>query len=302
MVRIVDKDTRIVDIDFGQVVPTISRLETEQYPNSVTFAENGAEEIIRSIGAGESAGGSFIQYQRVDLDFMVRNNEVMQPVDVSVQRTSAVPNGGSYNGNITDYIEEYIWVLTRPLNHEYIENATLPYNNVFNPLRTIGLDGASTLGAGVGALVGGLYGGWPDQSQTIYAEKRIYGIDTGRIASVNNGILIDKTILSPPEVQEYNTRSVQPMLVSQNTWGTMGAITGPNLHVYRMVLCFSQNFNFTAPNTFVNEQYAGITSYLYPPVNVSFLCKDPNYTEGEYLTRIANAMNSIPEGGETGFS
>lgn len=299
MVRIVDKDTRIVDIDFGQVVPTITRNPGEQYPAGVTFAENGAEEIIGSIGDGVSAGGSFIQYQRVDLDFMVRNNEVMQPVDVSVQRTSAVPTGGAYNSNITDYMEEYIWVLTRPLNHERISTGT--YNNTYNPLRQIGLDGASSL-AGVGSLLGGLYGGWPDQSQTIYAEKRIYGIDTGRIASVNNGVLVDKTQLTPPEAQEYNTRSVQPMLVSQNTWGTMGAITGPNLHVYRMVLTFTQNFDFTAPGTFVNESLQGISSYLFPPVNVSFLCKDPNYSEGEYLTRIANAMNSIPEGGETGFS
>ena len=295
MARIVDKDTRIIDIDFGMVVPTVSRAAGEDVPNGVTWAENGVEEIIGSLGVGESAAGSFIQYQRVDLNFMAENSEVMQPVDISVQRTSAVPNGGGYNSNITDYIEEYIWVLSRPLNHDAIANGD--YTNCYNILRTIGLDSASALG-GLGTDLGGLYAGWPDQAQTIYAEKRMYGIDVGRIGSLNNGLLVDRSSLDPPEDQEYNTRSVQPMLVSQNTWGTMGAITGPNLHVYRMVLMFSQNFDFTAPNTYVNAQYSGISSYLFPPVNVSFLCKDPNYTEGEYLTRVANAMNSIPEGGK----
>ena len=78
----------------------------------------------------------------------------------------------------------------------------------------------------------------------------------------------------------------------------MGAITGPNLHVYRMVIIPSQDFSLV-PLTWVNEGLIGITTWEFPATNVSFLCKDPKYTEGEYLTRLANAMNSIPEGGNT---
>ena len=50
---------------------------------------------------------------------------------------------------------------------------------------------------------------------------------------------------------------------------------------------------------FSNVALGGLTLLEYPPVNITFVCKDPNYTEGEYLTRLANAMNSIPEDGPT---
>ena len=75
----------------------------------------------------------------------------------------------------------------------------------------------------------------------------------------------------------------------------MSAITGPNLYCYRVV--YSRAQQLPAPNAFSVEQYGGFTTLQFPPVNITFLCKDPNYTEGEYLTRLANAMNSLPEDG-----
>ena len=48
-----------------------------------------------------------------------------------------------------------------------------------------------------------------------------------------------------------------------------------------------------------NVQYNGSTTYRWPAVNVTLLAKDASLSEGEYLTTVANAMNSIPEGGKT---
>ena len=87
-------------------------------------------------------------------------------------------------------------------------------------------------------------------------------------------------------------------LAEVNTWGTMSAITGPNLYCYRVLYSELQSFP-GGHLVFENVGLGGYTTLYFPPVNVTFLCKDPNYTEGEYLTRLANAMNSIPEGGAT---
>jgi hypothetical protein len=298
MARIIDKDTRIIDIDFGMVVPTLTRAVGDATAGTVTFTENGVDQMISSIPGGNLRVGSFIQYERVDLSFMTENNEVMQPVNVNVQRTSPVPLGGSNNGNNFDHIEEFIYVLTRPLNNENLFALGVPsYGTVYNPLRTLGLDSAAILAGGNPAL-GGLNSGWPNQAECIFAEKRMYSVNLSMAATVANGSLPNGPAEDPPAPLIYNTLTGTPSLDSVSTWGSMEAITGPNLHVYRVVIIPSQDFGFV-PNLTVNQTLGGIASYLFPPVNVSFLCKDPNYTEGEYLTRIANAMNSTPEGGPT---
>jgi hypothetical protein len=288
MARIVDKDTRIIDIDFGQISVNLIRNAGDSAPTSVTWLQNGSNQLINSLPAATSRGGSFIQYQRVDLSFMTKNNEVMQPVDVSVQRTSSVPFGGSNNGNNFDLIEEYVFVLTRPLNNTEISAATT-YNDLYRPLRNLGLDGCEAV-FGAGDL-GGDDAGWPDQAQMVYAEQRLYATDLGTISTKVNGAI-------DPLNPDYESIAGIPKLNSINTWGSMGAITGPNLHVYRMVIIPSQDFSLV-PLIFANEALIGTTTWEFPATNVSFLCKDPKYTEGEYLTRLANAMNSIPEGGNT---
>ena len=96
----------------------------------------------------------------------------------------------------------------------------------------------------------------------------------------------------------FNTLAGMPLLDSVTTWGTMSAITGPQLHCYRVVINRTQTFP-AGGGLFVNEPLDGSTSLNFPPVNITFLCKDPNYSEGEYLTRLANAMNNIPEDGFT---
>ena len=83
-----------------------------------------------------------------------------------------------------------------------------------------------------------------------------------------------------------------------NTWGSMSAITGPNLYAYRVFFVQLQGFD-AADDIFINAGFGGFTSLRIPPVNIAFLCKDPSYTEGEYLTRLANAMSALPEGGPT---
>lgn len=289
MARIIDKDTRIIDIDFGMISSNITRSLGSISPTAVTWTENGANQLINTLAAGTGRAGSFIQYQQVDLSFMTKNNEVMQPVDLSVQRTSSVPFGGSDNGNNYDLIEEYIFVLSRPLNNTAIKDATT-YNSLYRPLRNLGLDGTQKTTGGVFNLEGE-DAGWPDQAQTIYAEQRLYATDFGTTATQQNGGL-------DPANPDYNSVTGIPKLNSVNTWGSMGAITGPNLHVYRVVIIPCQDFSFL-PGAWFNETLAGGTVLSFPAVNISFLCKDPKYTEGEYLTRIANAMNSIPEGGDT---
>lgn len=302
MARIIDKDTRIIDIDFGTVVPTLTRAIGDVSAGLVAWTENGADQIISSIPGGNQRVGSFIQYQRVDLSFMTENNEVMQPVNVNVQRTTPVPLGGSNNGNNFDHIEEYIYVLSRPLNNTVLHALGVPtYNGQFNSLRNMGLDGAAKLG-GAAPDLEGANAGWPNQAECIFAEKRMYSIDLGNAATIANGGLPDPNaawVAPDPRLPiVWNTLTGMPNLDSVSTWGSMEAITGPNLHVYRVVIIPSQDFSFVNGIT-TNQQLGGITSYVFPPVNVSFLCKDPNYTEGEYLTRIANAMNSTPEGGPT---
>ena len=294
MARMLDKDTRLIDADFSKVTVGLTRQYTDPTP-TVNLTGNGVSQIISFIGSAEPRAGSFIQYSRVDLSFMLQNNEVMQPIDVSVQRTSPVPLGGSNNGNNFDPIEEYIYVMTRPLNNTELNAVPVTYNAVFDALRDVGLDGSQTT-AGANPALAGRSAGWPDKSQMIFAEKRMYSVNLNNAATVANGSL--PALLSPPDPAQFNTITGVPQLDSVTTWGCMDAITGPNLHVYRVVIVPSQDFSFV-PNLTVNQDYGGITSYTFPPVNVAFLCKDPKYSEGEYLTTIANQMSSLPIGGDT---
>ncbi len=295
MARIIDKDTRIIDVDFGPVSITTTRTDSEFDPATVTLGGlNGEEQIIDYIQALLPGGGSFIQYQNLDLSFMLKNNESMQPVDVSVQRTSPVPRGSCNDGNNADQIEEYIFIFSRPLNNQSIAGGAL--NDEYEQFRDMGLDRSQTLASPFvfPPNIAGTRAGWPNKEQTIYAEKRMYSNNMSNAATISNGELV----LSPPGTSAFNTLVAMPTLDSVTTWGSMGTITGPNLHCYRVIIDRSQTFP-AIPGTFENVGYAGSTQRTWPPVNVSFLCKDPNFTEGEYLTRLANAMNQNPEGGPT---
>ena len=289
MARIVDKDTRLIDVDFGPLTVNVTRALGDTDPNSITASLNGEKQLIRLDGQFPSGAigllraGSYIQYDRVDLSMMTMNNEVMQPVEVSIQRTSPVPLGIHENGNNFTPIEEFIFVLSRPLNNEEVATGlTAIYDN----LRLMGLDRSQVLG---NATMGGVDAGIPTHEQVIYAEKRTYAWNNTFAATKTNGEL---TAAAPTE-----TYFTQPSVQSVDTWGTMSAITGPNLHCYRIV--YSREQTLPAPGAFAVENYGGFTTLQWPPVNITFLCRDPKYSEGEYLTRLANAMNSIPEDGPT---
>ncbi len=284
MARIIDKDTRLIDVDFGQITVAAGRNGGDNFPDTVTSGGPGVGQLLNLIPANAFNGGSFIQYVRLDLDYMARNNEVMMPVEVSSQRTSPVPLGYNNNGNNFDQIEEFIYIFSRPLNNTNI--AALTDTAKYEFLRACGLDGTT----GSTALSGNA--GWPNQEQTIYAEKRMYSYSTNLGATKNNGEL---ELLNP----DYNSLMGMPVLDTVTTWGSMGAIVGPNLHCYRVVINRNQSFPGLGLPIFVNQILNGSTSCNWPAVSVRFLCKDPNFSEGEYLTRIANSMNSIAEGGPT---
>lgn len=281
MARIMDKDTRLIDIDFGPISVASSRPPGAPAPTAYTTGYNGVQQLLVD-PTNSSAPGSFVQYQRLDLEFMTMNNEVMQPTEVSVQRTSPVPLGFSINGNNFDRIEEYIYVFTRPLNNQQLRTGltTIP------DMRALGLDRSFTFSSNIGGQDTGI----PTHEQTVYAEKRIYAYNESIMATVTNG-----------EMQanpDYNSLAGMPSLESVTTWGTMSAITGPSLYAYRVVYNLTQSFPGVI-TALTNLGLAGDTSLTFPATNITFLCKDPKYSEGEYLTRLANAMNNLPEGGES---
>lgn len=284
MARIVDKDTRLIDVDFGPVSIFGARLPGEQFPdgnpgNIFNFSGPGMDQVIRQDADGIEAG-SFIQYQRVDLSYMAENGEIMQPVEASVQRTGPVPFGSHENGNNHDAIMEYIFILSRPLNNNELAIALAPWSD----LSQLGLDYGTS-------QFGGASGGGVTQEQNIYSEKRTYVFNSNQGATQSNLDLV-------PGNTDLNSQFGEPTLIDVTTWGSMSAITGPNLHCYRVV--YSRLQGFIAPGTlYTNVNFGGLTTLAYPPVNVTFLCKDPSYTEGEYITRLANAMNSLQQGDAT---
>lgn len=286
MARIIDKDTRLIDVDFGPLSVNIGRTAETPFPdgtagNIATIDGDGQNSLLRFDEAGVVAG-SFIQFKRLDLDYMTMNNEVMQPVEVSVQRTASTPDGTHSNGNNFKNMYEYIFILSRPLNNQDIIASFNPYI-VFNKL---GLDtGSSAYGGPPGSGGGGV-----SHAQNIYAECRTYSFSLTDGATQANGELVSGGT--------ENSFFTDMRLAEVNTWGTMSAITGPNLYCYRVLYSELQSFP-GGHLVFENVGLGGYTTLYFPPVNVTFLCKDPNYTEGEYLTRLANAMNSIPEGGAT---
>ena len=287
MARIIDKDTWLIDIDFGPITVNTTRPGLATEPDSVTVGLSGAKQLLRADGTtvpGPTSlqfGGSFIQFQSIDLSMMTMNNEVMQPVEISVQRTSPVPLGVHENGNNFTPLEEYLFVFSRPLNNNEVDDGAFIYEN----FRIMGLDYIDAFGD---REMGGQDAGFPSHAQTVYAEKRTYGWNNTFAATKANGEL------DPAAATEaYFT---QPTLQSLDTWGTMSAITGPNLYCYRVIYSRVQRFPGPA-STFTVTAVGGITSLQFPPVNITFLCKDPRYSEGEYLTRLANAMNSLPEDG-----
>ena len=290
MARIIDKSTRLIDIDFGPVSVSCSRPAGDLISSTTLTSGNGTSQLIkvdRTIGIT----GSFVQYSRIDLEFMTMNNEIMLPKEVSVQRTSPIPTGSNNNGNNTDVIEEYVYVFTRPLNNTEIERTIISIEN----FRDLGLD-RSELFQSTAKSFAGKNAGLPNQEQTIYAEKRIYSYSEQQMATVRNGELEDPRTQTPPLPLLQNTLAGMPRLDNISTWGSLGAITGPNLHCYRVVINRTQNI---PTNDFVNASLDGNSSLRFPPVNITLMCVDPKYTEGEYLTRIANAMNSIPIDGDT---
>tara|TARA_B100000123_G_scaffold271481_1_gene251437 strand:+ start:661 stop:1527 length:867 start_codon:yes stop_codon:yes gene_type:complete len=287
MARIVDKDTRLIDVDFGPVNVGVGRDAGSFVPTSAFALGNGIKQIIapaKNALPSATVNGSFVQYARIDLEYMTMNNEVMQPVEVSIQRTSPVPLGFHLNGNNFEQMEEYIYVFSRPLNNQDIETS---FN--LELLRELGLDRSS-------GGYGGQSAGIPTHEQTIYAEKRMYSYSNALGATINNGELVE-----PPANTLYASMYGMPVLDSVTTWGTLSAITGPSLHAYRVIIMRNQVFAPPENGLYTNVDgpYVGSTQCKWPPVNITFLCKDPNYTEGEYLTRLANAMNSIPERGPT---
>jgi hypothetical protein len=301
MARIIDKDTRIIDIDFGPVnVQAVREIESFNPVNSlgasgIGASGNGRDQMLFLLdNPGDFAAGSFIQYERLDLSFMTLNNDVMMPVEVNVQRTAPVPLGYHTNGNNFDPIEEFIYILTAPLNNANLRN--LGSLADIQALRSMGLDRSEIQAGVVAEGNAGGNRGWPNQAQCVYAEKRTYAFSENTGATIQNGQLFNPT---PPTDPIYNSIMGSPSLESVSTWGGMGAITGPNLHCYRVVYNRTQSFSPALSPLWINVPLFGDTVLNFPPVNIRFLCKDPNFSEGEYLTRIANAMNQTAEGGPT---
>jgi hypothetical protein len=291
MARILDKDTRLIDIDFGPMRVATTRAILGFNPATLSITGNGVGQLLNSIPATVANCGSFIQYSRIDLDFMVKNNEIVIPVDASIQRTSPVPLGSSINGNNFDQIEEFIYVFTRPLNNTNLGASTTGV--FYDSLRDMGLDRSAALDTGATTIGTDAAGnaGWPNQAQCIYAEKRMYSYNESLGATVGNRGL-------DPAQPLYESIFGMPVLDSVTTWGAMEGITGPNLHAYRIVINRTQTFPALAA-TFKNQLLGGETQLNFPPVSIRFLCKDPDYSEGQYLTRLANAMNNIAEDGPT---
>ena len=289
MARIIDKDTRIIDIDFGPVDAGLTRDANAFTPTDLTLERNGIDQVIGFVPVGSPGGGagSFVQYQRLDLAFMLNQNEIMQPVDVSVQRTTPVPLGFSNDGNNFDQIEEFIYIFTRPLNKDNISNLDIGDYTAF---RQMGLDRAENLTIANVAGWGNDDNLWPTHQQCVYAEKRMYSINLNNAATQTNGALAAGAA--------FNELCGMPSLDSVTTWGSLGTITGPNLHCYRIVIDRSQTFPPLA-GTFAKVAQGGRTLRQRAPVYVSFLCKEPHYLEGENLNRLAKAMNNTPEGGRT---
>jgi len=287
MVRILSSGARLIDIDFSEIQIGISRTAGNAAPTTVTSQRAGTKQLLNLIPAGATGGGgSFIQYQKIDLSFMVANSEMLQPTSVTVQRTSPVPLGSGANDNTADQVEEYIYILSRPLNNTDLISFTF---NDYEDLRRIGLDGASPTGGG--RTVGGVFAGYPDQEQCIYAEKRMYDINLNNAATVTNGILSPDPGINP----DFWTLTGMPSLANVSTWGSLAPITGVALHCYRVVI---DRRGSVLPQ-FNAYQYQGTTDSQWPPVNIAFVCEDPGYSTGEYITRLANAMNSIPIDGNT---
>ena len=140
MARIIDKDTRLIDVDFSQISTSVSRSAGSNDPDVVTISGPGQGQLLQSVRATAN-GGSFIQYVRLDLSYMVQNNEVMMPTEASIQRTSPVPLGYNNNGNNFDQIEEYIYVLSRPLNNTELSAVT--DSQFYEDLRQLGLNGSA---------------------------------------------------------------------------------------------------------------------------------------------------------------
>ena len=309
MARILDKDTRLIDIDFGPIGVATTRALNDFNPATVSFTGNGQSQLLNAVPATVAKCGSFIQYSRIDLDFMVKNNEIVIPVDASIQRTSPVPKGAHTNGNNFDQIEEFIYVFSRPLNNTNLGESTTGL--FYDSLRDMGLDRSEALFEPTGIAVSG-NAGWPNQAQCIYAEKRMYSYNGSLGATQANGGLIadsvgffeggpgegGQLIATPAITNVYNSLFGMPVLDSVTTWGAMEGITGPNLHAYRVVINRTQTFPGLS-GVFTNVGLSGQTQLDFPPVSIRFLCKDPDYSEGQYLTRLANAMNNIAEDGPT---
>ena len=278
MARIIDKDTRLIDVDFGPVNIIVLRNTGDSAPGvgEATAGNDGTNQFIRFDDDGQDAG-SFIQFQRIDLDYMTMNNEIMQPMEVNVQRTNSVPIGVHENGNNFSPIMEYVFVLSRPLANNTFAGAVNPYEFFQNLGLNLGSAGRTGKSGGVTI------------EQNIYAEQRIYQWNSAKLASLANGDLVPGGPLF--------TFAESPTIETVNTWGSLSAITGPNLYCYRVFHCQAQGFP-AGGTVFQNVNAGGVTTLRIPPLSVRFLCRDPKYTEGQYLTRLANAMSNQPIDGE----
>ena len=143
-------------------------------------------------------------------------------------------------------------------------------------MRSLGLDRSETQSSDLGGVDSGI----PTHAQTVYAEKRMYSYNESLGATQTNGGLIPTTVGEyeggpgqggpqapiPAFANQFNTLFGMPVLDSVTTWGTMGAITGPSLHCYRIVIFRGQSFPAVL-NTFTNVDLAGSSQLRFPPID-----------------------------------
>jgi len=270
---------RIFDVDWGQVVHSVSRVAGTDTPASDEFTmadDNGT--II------EQGSSMCVIFQEIDLEQLTIEGRVFTPKGIEVQRPWTAPIGQDWNFFPATRCYEYLYVFSNPLPNDALTVGSI------EGFKDMGLD------ASLGGRGSQVYNGFqvPDNAQCIFAQNTVSVNQMANAASVWNGTLEGGSAGPPPvPADPYAPLMAAEMTVTEvNRWGSLPDIIGPKLYCYRVLFYPSQYQSGLSggANPIVNA--TGFTARNHSSISIKIVCEEAKLSEGEYLTRAANAYNN----------
>jgi len=277
---------RIFDVDFAEIVQTLSRVSTPEAPgvqvSGVTYGDVSQQQLVFE----DDVGGALF-HEAVDLSQLTIEGRTFQPLQIIVNRPYTVPRGTKLNPNISVQNEEYFFI--------WYTNVAKPVSSVkqtfIQALRRAGMNTSPTVGLDLETHYEEQQ---PDLGQLLWASQSSFLPSLDTALSVANGMIVNEEPIAIPHLPITITNSMRR--VDSSEWGSMAPVQGPMLHFFRLVTNYSQNMG-GVPLTSPIVLNSGFDTQHWSPVNIKIVCEEVNLSSEEYLTTAFNTLTRMNPAG-----